>query len=146
MYELGAANDFCTAITLSSVEHQILGRNLDYGFQQFLANNSIHIEYISKGRVLFETLGHAGFVGTHTALKRSTEDDPHQYAITLNERIQGGLHLTLDQMLTTHCYSSPSAIMEALKYCKGNLRTVVAYLENINTCSTVYYTLIGQNG
>lgn len=84
MYELGAAHKFCTAITVSSKNQTLLGRNLDYGFQQYLANNSIHIQYKSRGQVLFETLGHAGLIGTHTALKRATADDPHQYAITLN--------------------------------------------------------------
>ena len=49
MYELGAANDFCTAITISSGKNKLLGRNLDYGFQEFLANNSIHIQYVRKG-------------------------------------------------------------------------------------------------
>ena len=33
MYELGAATDFCTAITVSDNELKLLGRNLDYGYQ-----------------------------------------------------------------------------------------------------------------
>jgi len=44
-------------------------------------------------------LGHAGFVGTHTVFKKATAINPHQFAITLNERVDGGLHLTLQQMI-----------------------------------------------
>jgi len=33
MYELGAATDFCTAITISTDTVILLGRNLDYGYQ-----------------------------------------------------------------------------------------------------------------
>ena len=146
MYDLGAARDFCTAITVSSPEHKLMARNLDYGFQQYLADNSIHIKYTSQGKVVFEILGHAGFVGTHTALKISTDSSPHQFGITLNQRVKGGLHITLEQMFATKCFSSPSAIMQALKYCKGDIEEVVAYLTSINTCSPVYYTLIDQFG
>ena len=53
MYELGAANDFCTAITVSSPDQILLGRNLDYGFQEFLINNSVRLQYKSQGRVIF---------------------------------------------------------------------------------------------
>ena len=53
MYELGAASDFCTAITISSDTDRLLGRNLDYGYQEYLASNSVHIKYLSNGIVLF---------------------------------------------------------------------------------------------
>ena len=95
---------------------------------------------------MFQTLGHAGLIGTHTALKRSTEEDPHQYAITLNERVQGGLHLTLEHMIKTRCLASPSSIMQALKYEKGDIKKIVKFLKRVNTCSPVYYTLIDQHG
>ncbi|NCQ41131.1 MAG: hypothetical protein GW795_04385, partial [Cyanobacteria bacterium] len=146
MYELGAAHKFCTAITVSSANSALFGRNLDYGFQEYLANNSIRNQYQSKGQILFETLGHAGLVGTHTALKRATADDSNQYAITLNERIHGGLRLTLAQMLATKCRPSPSAMIETIKNCKGGFNKVVSCLKKVSTCSTVYYTLIDSNG
>ena len=95
---------------------------------------------------MFQTLGHAGLIGTHTALKRSTKEDPTQYAITLNERVQGGLHLTLEQMVKTRCHASPSSIMQALKYEKGDIKKIVNFLKRVNTCSPVYYTLIDQHG
>jgi hypothetical protein len=84
MYELGAATDFCTAITFSYENTRLLGRNLDYGYQEYLANNSVHLKYLQGGVTILETLGHAGFIGTHTALKRATEKSPFQYAVTLN--------------------------------------------------------------
>ena len=49
-------------------------------------------------------------------------------------------------MLTTKCLSSLSAIMQTLKYFKGNIEEVVKHLKNINTCSPVYYTLIDKDG
>jgi hypothetical protein len=49
MYELGVASDFCTSITLSTKEHKLLARNLDYGFQKYLVNNSVQIQYVKGG-------------------------------------------------------------------------------------------------
>jgi hypothetical protein len=100
MYELGAATDFCTAITVSYQNVRLLGRNLDYGYQEYLANNSVHLKYKRKGEVIFETLGHAGLIGTHTAMKRASEHSPYQYAATMNERVQGGLHVTLEKIIS----------------------------------------------
>jgi hypothetical protein len=49
MYELGAATDFCTAITFSHENVRLLARNLDYGYQEYLANNSVHLRYTRRG-------------------------------------------------------------------------------------------------
>lgn len=32
---------------------KLLGRNLDYGYQEYLANNSVHLQYVSKGQIIF---------------------------------------------------------------------------------------------
>lgn len=117
MYELGAATDFCTAITYAANNIRLLGRNLDYGYQEYLANNSVHLQYLKKGEIVLETLGHAGFVGTHTALKRATKENPLQYAITLNERVEGGLHKTLGKIMTSRCETCPYAMMKTLREC-----------------------------
>ncbi len=94
MYELGAFNDFCTSITMNDrFGNPLLGRNLDYGFQQYLADSSIIISYTKNNAEVFRIAGHAGFVGTHTAMRTG------QYAVTLNERIEGGLRNTLITML-----------------------------------------------
>lgn len=103
MYELGAIMDFCTAITVSSKNNIFLGRNLDYGFQSYLVNNSVHLIYTSNGNILYETLGHAGFVGTHTAFKRKTNLDPHQYALVFNERMIRGLKVTIQELIESKC-------------------------------------------
>ncbi len=100
MYELGAARDFCTAIGVSTrsknqIFSSFVGRNLDYGFQEYLGENSVHFSYVKGGRVLYETVGHAGLVGAHTTLSLEKSEGGFQYALILNERISGGLHLTL---------------------------------------------------
>jgi hypothetical protein len=102
MYEFGSYKDFCTSIPVTVVQGGIkesfLARNLDYGYQSYLAQNSIKLQYfrnsiifVKLDKLLAETIGHAGLIGTHTGLKFSS----NKYSITLNERTQGGLHLTL---------------------------------------------------
>jgi hypothetical protein len=66
-----------------------LARNLDYGYQEFLADNSVHLTYTQKGIPIFQTIGHAGLIGAHTGLRMNG------YSVTLNERIDAGLHRTL---------------------------------------------------
>lgn len=36
--------------------------------------------------------------------------------------------------------------MKTLKYCKGDVKAVVEYLNSFDTCAAVYYTIIGQSG
>ena len=75
-YELGIANHFCSAITIATPDEIFLVRNFDYGHREYLANNSIRIRYWYKHELQFESLGHAGFVGTHTAMKLATSENP----------------------------------------------------------------------
>lgn len=56
----------------------MLGRNLDYGFQSYLANSTVVLIYQKNGVEIARIAGHAGFVGCHTAMRTGA------YAITLN--------------------------------------------------------------
>lgn len=79
MYELGAFNDFCTSIIMRTESGQpVLGRNLDYGFQGYLANSTVELVYEKEGKEIARVAGHAGFVGCHTAMRTG------RYAVTLN--------------------------------------------------------------
>ena len=94
MYELGAFRDFCTSVILiNNAGEAVLGRNLDYGFQQYLANSSITLVYYKNKKEVFRTAGHAGLVGSHTAMRRGS------YSLTMNERVEGGLRETLSKIL-----------------------------------------------
>ena len=64
----------------------------------------------------------------------------------MNERVQGGLHKTLDKIIAEPCISCPYALMQALKECKGNAEDILKYLNNLNTCSAVYWTVNSKNG
>ena len=91
MYELGAYNDFCTSIPLQHPQsgQYFLARNLDYGYQEYLAENTVQLNFIKKGERIFSSIGHAGLIGVHTGLRYGA------YSVTLNERIDAGLHVTL---------------------------------------------------
>lgn len=56
----------------------MLGRNLDYGFQQYLANSSVVLVYYKNKQEIFRAAGHAGMVGAHTVMRRGS------YALSLN--------------------------------------------------------------
>ena len=87
MYELGSFNKFCTSVSVQQNRSEyFLARNLDYGYQEFLIENSIKLIFLKDGSPIFETIGHAGFIGAHSGLRLGG------YAITLNERIDGGGH------------------------------------------------------
>lgn len=55
-----------------------------------MANNSVKLTYFTNGKAIYETIGHAGLIGAHTALRYDG------YSVTLNERIDKGLHVTLE--------------------------------------------------
>lgn len=79
MYELGAFRDFCTSVILINNDGEaVLGRNLDYGFQQYLANSSVVLVYYKNKQEIFRAAGHAGMVGAHTVMRRGS------YALSLN--------------------------------------------------------------
>lgn len=79
MYELGAYNDFCTSIAVQNGPHDyFLARNLDYGFQEYLASNSVKLSYFLDSQLIFQTVGHAGLIGAHTGLRVDG------YSVTLN--------------------------------------------------------------
>ena len=69
MYELGACSKFCTSISLQNGEDYFLARNLDYGYQEYLLNNSAVIEYVRDGRVVISSVSHAGFAGMHSGMR-----------------------------------------------------------------------------
>jgi penicillin V acylase-like amidase (Ntn superfamily) len=51
MYELGAFRDFCTSVIMINAKGEtVLGRNLDYGFQKYLANSSVTIVYLKNNK------------------------------------------------------------------------------------------------
>ena len=91
MYELGAYNDFCTSIAIQDPKNQqfFLARNLDYGYQEYLAENTVQLTFLKNGKKIVGSIGHAGLIGVHTGMRFG------RYSATLNERIDGGLHLTL---------------------------------------------------
>jgi hypothetical protein len=121
MYELGAASKFCTSIAVISNDQAYLGRNLDYGYQEYLINNSLHFQYQRKGEIIFEVMGHAGLIGAHTAIRLSKEPGSLQFGIVLNEREVGGLHETLYAIATRKCETSPYNVMKLLKSGAKNL-------------------------
>ena len=91
MYELGAYHNFCTSITVQQPQsgQYFLARNLDYGYQEYLIENSVQFTFVKDGQKIVESIGHAGFIGIHSGIRFG------QYSVTLNQRIDGGLHLTL---------------------------------------------------
>lgn len=79
MYELGAYSKFCTSIPVQiSHNDYFLARNLDYGYQEFLANNSVQLTYFKDSKPIYQTIGHAGLIGAHTAVRFDG------YSVTLN--------------------------------------------------------------
>jgi hypothetical protein len=112
MYEIGSVQDFCTSIAFSqNVESpqdnlvginnngtkiangesiNVLARNLDYGFQRFLTNNTFQLNFyksralgLTKSNLKYTTVSHPGFVGTHTLLKYKG-DNNIKFGLSLN--------------------------------------------------------------
>lgn len=132
MYELGAFTDFCTSVMIVDKDgHTVLGRNLDYGFQKYLSNSSVTLIYYKNRREVFRTAGHAGFVGTHTVMRKNS------YALTLNERVEGGLRLTLDQMLKG-CKEVPWLMRKTAENCE-DVECAIASLSQGVVCAPVYF-------
>lgn len=76
---MGAYSDFCTSIATQAGDGgYFLARNLDYGFQKYLADNSVKLTYVKNGQAIFQTIGHAGLIGAHTGLRING------YSVTLN--------------------------------------------------------------
>lgn len=78
MYELGAYKNFCTTIPVNTPNDYYLVRNLDYGYQEYLMDNSMIFDYQKDGVTQFKTVGHVGLIGTHTGLRING------YSVTLN--------------------------------------------------------------
>lgn len=46
----------------------------------------------------------------------------------------------------SQCETSPYALVRALKEASGDIFDIVKYLNNINTCTAVYWTILSKGG
>jgi hypothetical protein len=74
---------------------------------------------------MFESICHAGMVGTHTAFKRSTKGEGHQYAITLNERKIRKTTVKIEELIESKCQRNMYTLINTMKYFKGDTNAVV---------------------
>jgi hypothetical protein len=65
--------------------------------------------YIKRGKPIYQTIGHAGLIGAHTGIRFDG------YSITFNERIDGGFHKTLEQMVLYRAETMPYLIQKILR-------------------------------
>lgn len=95
--------------------------------------------------MVFESIGHAGLIGSHTALRLKQPGNNLQYSITLNERSQGGFRDTLYAMLTSHCETAPYVVMRTLRQAHNTLQELINSLRAANNCAGVYL-IVSANG
>lgn len=67
------------------------------------------LTYIKGSKTIFQTVGHAGLIGAHTGMRFNG------YSITFNERIDGGFHKTLEEILLMRAETMPYLIQKALR-------------------------------
>lgn len=115
----------------------MLGRNLDYGFQQYLANSSVTLVYYKNKKELFRTAGHAGLIGTHTVMRKGG------YSLTLNERTDGGLRTTLSTMLGG-CQEVPWLMRKTAEEC-STVECAVSRLSHGTVCAPVYFIVAAES-
>jgi hypothetical protein len=136
IYEILAA---CTSIvSLDKHGNIIHGRNLDYPFQPYLANLTVHLEFYRNGELLFEGDGDAGFLGVVTGLK------PNAFGISINERNKGGPLQTIYEIMFRRTFSIPFFIRRVLETAE-NFTSAVEMLSTEEFAAPAYLTVSGVN-
>ena len=136
IYEILAS---CTSIvTVDNRGYIIHGRNLDYPFQPYLSNLTVHLQFYKKGSLLYEGDGDAGFLGIVTGLR------PNGFGISINERNKGDPLSTIYEIMFRRTFSLPFYIRRVLETAE-NFETAVKMLSSEEFGAPVYLTVSGMN-
>jgi len=136
IYEILAS---CTSIvTVDQNGNVIHGRNLDYPFQPYLANLTVHYQFYKNGSMLYEGDGDAGFLGIVTGLRKGG------FGISINERDKGGPLSTIYEIMFRRTFSVPYYIRRVLETAE-NFETAVKMLSSEEFGAPCYLTVSGVN-
>lgn len=134
IYEILAA---CTSIVSVDKHGNIIhGRNLDYPFQPYLANLTVHLQFYKNNSLIFEGDGNAGYLGLVTGLR------PNAFAISINERNKGGALSTIYEILFRRTFSIPYFIRKVLENAE-NFTSAVEMLSSEEFAAPAYLTVSG---
>ena len=88
---------FCTSIIIEDTKGAIYhGRNLDYGFTEFLRNATLLVYFQRGGKTVYTATTYAGYVGVLTGQK------PHVFTVSVDERDQGAWWENLLEAVLDH--------------------------------------------
>ena len=134
IYEILAS---CTSIvTVDQNGNVIHGRNLDYPFQPYLSNLTVHYEFYRGGQLLYEGDGDAGFLGIVTGMR------PGAFGISINERSKGGALSTIYEIMLRRTFSVPFYIRRVLEKAE-NFTAAVQLLSSEEFAAPCYLTVSG---
>jgi len=145
MYESAA---LCSSLVMEDPSHNlILARTLDFGLSSTIAPLVFHGKYYKNGKLLYETVDVAGFLGLVTGIK------PNQYAFSINEYFtkdeipvlkQAQLLFRYGKQIYNGKLPPPYIVRKAFEEAE-NYEELVRILLDTETTSRVHYIVAGPN-
>ncbi|XP_066282814.1 N-acylethanolamine-hydrolyzing acid amidase-like [Branchiostoma lanceolatum] len=136
-YDLTA---FCTSIVAQDDKGTIWhGRNLDYGFGDFLRNITVIVDFQTKGQTLYTSTSYLGYVGALTGQR------PNKFTISVDERNQGAWWMNALEALLNRKASLMSFLVRETLAEADTYDAAVQRLAYTPLIAPVYFIVGGAN-
>ncbi|XP_035689608.1 N-acylethanolamine-hydrolyzing acid amidase-like [Branchiostoma floridae] len=136
-YDLTA---FCTSIVAQDSKGTIWhGRNLDYGFGDFLRNITVMADFQTKGQTLYTTTTYLGYVGALTGQR------PNGFTVSVDERDQGAWWMNALEALLNRQASLMSFLVRETLAEADSYDVAIERLAYTPLIAPVYFIVGGAN-
>ncbi|XP_066279193.1 N-acylethanolamine-hydrolyzing acid amidase-like [Branchiostoma lanceolatum] len=137
VYDLTA---FCTSIVAQDDKGIILhGRNLDYGFADFLRNITVMVDFQTKGQTLYTSTSYLGYVGALTGQR------PNKFTVSVDERNQGAWWMNALEALLNRKASLMSFLVRETLAEADSYDAAIQKLAYTPLIAPVYFIVGGAN-